>query len=172
MILNLDRVLSPSEQIEDDEVVSFRDASGDENRIDCHIDLSVRRSGETYYIDTTLKGTFSTICHRCLESTRFELNPSFRLVVQRCVARGEPEDATGDEDFMRVPAGQTTLSLDRYIYENLILSIPIQICCSDDCRGLCSGCGKNLNRDNCVCNDPMDPRWEALRKLRDLPESS
>ncbi len=172
MMLNLDRVLSPTEQIEGDEVVSFHDASGDENRIDCHINLSIRRIGETYYIDTSLKGTFLTICHRCLESTRFELNPSFRLVVQRSVARGEPEDDTGAEDFMRIPAGQTKLSLDRYIYENLILSIPMQICCSDDCRGLCSGCGRNLNREKCVCNDLTDPRWETLRKLRDLPESS
>ncbi|MFQ5510565.1 MAG: DUF177 domain-containing protein [Candidatus Krumholzibacteriia bacterium] len=172
MILDLDKVSTGSERIEGREVVGFRDAAGDENRIDCHVELSVRRNGETYYIEINLTGTFSTACHRCLESTRFELNPSFGLVVQRSVARGEPEGPAADGDFIRLPAGQTELSLDPYIYENLIVNIPMQICCGEGCRGLCSGCGRNLNREECVCDGPADSRWDALRKLTDLEDSS
>ncbi len=172
MILELDRVSSVPERIEDDEVVGFRDVSGDENHIACHVDTSIRRAGETYYIETNLKGTFSTTCHKCLESTRLELNPSFRLIVQRTVGRGEPEGPAGGEDFIRLPAGQGKLSLDPYIYENLIVNIPMQISCRDDCKGLCSVCGRNLNRESCVCSGTVDSRWDALRKLKDLHDSS
>ncbi len=172
MILDLDRLSSGTERIEGDEVVGFHDVSGDENPIDCHIDVSVRRVGETYYIDTNLKGRYSTTCHKCLDSTRFEFRPSFKLVVQRVVGRGEPEGPADEGDFIRIPAGQSKLSLDPYIYENLIVNIPIQIHCSADCRGLCTGCGRNLNRESCTCNVTADPRWEALRKLKDLQDSS
>lgn len=172
MILDLDKVSHETERIEGDEVVGFHDVSGEENRIDCHVELSVRRNGATYYLETNLRGAFSTVCHRCLESTRFELNSSFRLVVQRSVARGEPEGPAGEGDFIRLPAGQARLSLDPYIHENLIVNIPMQICCSEDCRGLCSGCGRNLNREHCVCNGAADPQWDALRKLKNLNDSS
>jgi uncharacterized protein len=39
--------------------------------------------------------------------------------------------------------------------------------CSEDCKGLCPSCGKNLNDGPCNCAEEIiDPRWELLQKLK------
>lgn len=166
MILDLEKVTS-GEQIGGDEDVVFRDVWGEENRIHCHIELSVRRAGESFYIHADLTGVFTTPCHRCLEKTSHELNPAFELVVQRTHPRGRPEPIAAADDFVRLPAGQSRLDLEPYVYENLVVSIPMQLVCSDDCKGLCPTCGANLNRKTCQCGGSVDSRWNKLQELRD-----
>jgi uncharacterized protein len=42
----------------------------------------------------------------------------------------------------------------------------MQILCRDDCKGLCPQCGVNRNHKSCECGGTSDPRWDALRKLK------
>ena len=42
--------------------------------------------------------------------------------------------------------------------------------CSEDCKGLCPGCGVNLNHEACRCKKQVDPRLAALAKLLEQPE--
>ena len=58
-----------------------------------------------------------------------------------------------------------TLDLDELVLSDIVLSLPSKFLCSDDCRGLCAQCGKNLNDGPCDCQKPVDPRLEALRDL-------
>lgn len=54
--------------------------------------------------------------------------------------------------------------------EALILALPAQVVCASGCLGLCSRCGKDLNRGPCTCGDDrFDERWNRLRDL-DLGE--
>jgi uncharacterized protein len=58
------------------------------------------------------------------------------------------------------------INTDQLLRENLLLSLPLQPLCRDDCRGLCPRCGANLNQEPCGCErPPADPRMDALRKL-------
>lgn len=42
-----------------------------------------------------------------------------------------------------------------------------KILCSKECKGLCPGCGKDLNKDKCNCkHDDIDPRLEVLKNLK------
>ena len=45
------------------------------------------------------------------------------------------------------------IDLTEAIREDILLSFPQHYLCGDDCLGLCPGCGKNLNRENCSCSD-------------------
>ncbi|MDH3216135.1 MAG: DUF177 domain-containing protein [Candidatus Krumholzibacteria bacterium] len=164
MILDLEKV-SADERISGDEVVVFQDVAGQENQIHCHIELGLRKIGDTFYIHVDLSGSFSTACHKCLEPARYEVTPSFEVVVQKAGQAAGSEPGSGEEDFVRLPIGQTRLSLDQHIYENLVVNIPMRISCSDRCRGLCPACGVNLNREDCRCTAAADPRWNELRKL-------
>ena len=65
------------------------------------------------------------------------------------------------------------LDLRPTIREELILSAPAYLLCREDCRGLCPGCGQDLNRGSCTCPSSRDPRWAALEALRDrLPDDA
>jgi uncharacterized protein len=39
--------------------------------------------------------------------------------------------------------------------------------CQAGCKGLCPGCGTNLNERECGCDRKVpDPRWAGLEKFR------
>ena len=46
-----------------------------------------------------------------------------------------------------------------------ILDMDTKTLCSEDCKGLCPGCGVNLNYEKCRCKKEVDPRLAALAKL-------
>lgn len=163
MILNIEKVTSDTERILGDEVVRFEDVLGAENRMACRVEAEVRRIGDAVHVHADVTGRFSTKCHRCLDATSVEVVSGFDLLIQR----GD-EPAESSDEYVYLPTGQDTISLDHYIYENLIVNIPIQIFCKETCKGLCSGCGANLNREECTCTEPADPRWNELRKLRNM----
>jgi uncharacterized protein len=46
------------------------------------------------------------------------------------------------------------------------MEFPSRFLCSDDCKGLCQRCGKNLNEGACNCGkDEIDPRLAPLKKI-------
>ena len=52
-------------------------------------------------------------------------------------------------------------------YTAFLLAMDTKHLCSEDCKGLCPGCGVNLNREPCRCKKQVDPRWAALEQLLD-----
>ena len=54
------------------------------------------------------------------------------------------------------------------IREEFVLGFPTKHLCSEECLGLCQGCGADLNVEECLCNKekPVNSVWaEALKKL-------
>lgn len=54
--------------------------------------------------------------------------------------------------------------LDDLVREEVLLAVPFSPQCRADCRGLCAQCGQDLNRGECTCAPPPDPRWAVLRQ--------
>jgi len=56
--------------------------------------------------------------------------------------------------------------LDELLRQEIEAAFPIQVLCTDNCRGLCEQCGTNLNRETCQCSpEEADSRWAALKDL-------
>jgi uncharacterized protein len=158
MIIDLS-ALSPGAQVlVVDEEVAFEDVDGSKNRISCHIELNVRNTDEAVYIHAVLTGVLRTSCHMCLEPADHRVEPVFDIVVKRLSAGAYAQPTAEDDDLLYVHSDDKQISLDAQVYENLIASIPIRILCRDDCKGLCPGCGVNLNLDACRCAKNEDPR--------------
>ena len=59
------------------------------------------------------------------------------------------------------------IDLTDLVREQILLDLPTQILCREDCKGLCQKCGANLNEVNCNCaENETDPRWSALKNLK------
>jgi uncharacterized protein len=43
------------------------------------------------------------------------------------------------------------LEVNNDIREEILLNFPMRVLCKDNCKGLCSGCGANLNTEQCSC---------------------
>jgi uncharacterized protein len=64
------------------------------------------------------------------------------------------------------------LLLEDVLREQVLLAAPVKAICREDCRGLCSHCGRNLNAEQCSCAEPLvDPRWATLKELRSKLQS-
>lgn len=104
-------------------------------------------------LDTEL----SCVCDRC--GTPFQKPWHFSL--ERMLAT-ELEDEEND-DILLLEDG--AFDLDELVREMFILNMDTKTLCREDCRGLCSGCGANLNVEACRCKKEIDPRWAALKQL-------
>ena len=58
-----------------------------------------------------------------------------------------------------------TVDLTPDIREAILLDFPAYPVCREDCRGLCSNCGKDLSEGPCNCDKPADDRWGVLDNL-------
>ena len=76
----------------------------------------------------------------------------------------ELEDEENDDILL---LDGTELDLDEVVTEAFVLAMDTENLCSDDCKGLCAGCGVNLNEEPCRCKPEVDPRLAALAQLLD-----
>ena len=60
-----------------------------------------------------------------------------------------------------------TVDLTNYIREDILLAVPQIYVCDDDCKGLCSNCGQNLNIEQCECKVESFEKspWDELDNL-------
>lgn len=78
---------------------------------------------------------------------------------------GEYELGAGELDISFLE--EEKINVAGLVRENVLLALPVQPLCDDDCRGLCPRCGANLNRGPCSCSTThRDPRWGKLESLR------
>ena len=59
------------------------------------------------------------------------------------------------------------LDLDETLSTLFILDMETKFLCSEDCKGLCSRCGADLNLGPCACGKEVDPRLAVLQQLLD-----
>lgn len=169
MIVDIRQLERHSGRLSADEDVVLEDVFEQKTSIKCHVELSYQRSGGGYFFHCEVTGVFQTVCHRCLAEVLQDVTGEFDVVVKRGTDRTPQEDSPAAEDYIILSLNEQEVSLDDYIYESLIVNIPMRIVCKEDCRGLCPSCGINRNQKTCACEDAPDSRWDALRKLKNKP---
>lgn len=105
-------------------------------------------------------------CARCLEELPGDLEVR---VCELFAGPGHLPDK--GEDIYEVSG--TNIDLEPMVRDALALELPLNPLCSADCKGLCGGCGVNLNNGECTCTtEEVDPRWAALDEVRAKLEAS
>ncbi|MEX1079070.1 MAG: YceD family protein [Homoserinimonas sp.] len=65
------------------------------------------------------------------------------------------------------------VDLEPVIRDAVVLSLPFQPVCQEDCPGLCPECGvRLLDNPGHEHEEPIDPRWAALAGLESLTEAT
>jgi uncharacterized protein len=102
-------------------------------------------------------------CSRCLAAYPFLEDEEFSLVLypRERQPPAEVELHRGDLDVQYYD--EPALLLSPIAEERVQMALPMKPLCRTDCKGLCVGCGKDLNQGPCGCApQTFDPRWEAL----------
>jgi uncharacterized protein len=129
-------------------------------------DLHVGRSGRGLLISGSFSGGVPLVCSRCLEPYHFRAEDRFHLYATAPQGPPEEEHKLTDDELDVTYLERGRINTDSLLRENILLSLPVQPLCHEDCRGLCPRCGANLNQGACNCTESsVDPRLQALRKL-------
>ena len=90
-------------------------------------------------------------CARCLEAVQEEIV----FEVDKEINLEDEADSDLHDGF--------SVDVDKLLYSEIFMSMPTKVLCSEECKGLCPVCGKNLNSGNCDCDRFVpDPRMAAI----------
>ena len=110
-----------------------------------------------------MKGEITTcihgICDRCAAEFDREMEIPIDAVLVTELANEENED-----EWVFTLEGDSA-DLDDIVRTIFVLNMDSKLLCSDDCKGMCCRCGKNLNDGPCSCEKEIDPRLAALKQL-------
>ena len=105
-----------------------------------------------------VRAEMTCICDRC--------GTEFFSVKETELDADIVEDDTGADPEVFTLDGDE-LDLNEVVSTLLILDMETKFLCSEDCKGLCSECGRNLNLGPCGCRKKIDPRFAVLEQLLD-----
>jgi uncharacterized protein len=156
---------------------------------------SFKRVSGRVHLQGRFQATVVAPCRRCLKEQRLEVPVEFslRMVPHAELAASDEDDAKAPgsskkgrhrrprkEDELEAkeasfeldevdaePFDGKTIDLDPIIREQLLLALPLTVLCQEECRGLCSRCGQDLNERDCGHGGvkEVDVR---LAKLKDI----
>jgi uncharacterized protein len=107
-------------------------------------------------------------CSRCLQEFGLELDETMELVLLRFQPEDTPEEVDlRPQDLDTEFYDGVTIDVDLIVAEQIFLALPQKPLCQAECRGLCSGCGADLNNESCRCEQrATGSAFEALRSLK------
>ena len=120
---------------------------------------TVRNTAGVLMMTGDIDAHLTPVCDRC--GTEYEEDITLPLDVV-LVTEFADED---HEDERTFPLDGNNADLDEIIRTVFILNMDTKFLCSEDCKGLCFRCGKNLNLGPCECKKEIDPRFAALQQL-------
>jgi len=129
--------------------------------------LTIRNSRRHIVVSGTIQSTAHLVCSRCLGEVDEFLEEEVEAICPIAQSAGgmggrlAPEDAEQADLF-----DATYLLVDELIRQTLSPAVSMKPLCKEDCRGICAGCGVNLNEEPCRCSArEIDPRLAVLEAL-------
>lgn len=129
--------------------------------------IQAKRRGGAIDISGQLLGSTAMTCSRCLDEFTEDISHSF---VYNCLpdegGEEEKEELTIENmDVSYYNGGE--IDITALVHEQVALALPMRPLCKDECEGLCTKCGANLNKGDCGCRkEPVDLRLAALNDLK------
>ncbi|MEW6125446.1 MAG: DUF177 domain-containing protein [Acidobacteriota bacterium] len=132
------------------------------------VNLQATREGEEVLLRGSVQANVQFECDRCLVEMTVPVTQSFDLLYLPASHRNAREEHELKADDLSIAYYQGHLiNLDDLVREQIELTLPMTRICRENCQGLCTECGANLNEGKCNCgNQQIDPRWAALKGLK------
>lgn len=135
---------------------------------DVTVQVGLEKSETMMLFDFSITGTLDLECDKCLEPLSQPVSREFRQIFKFTDA----EDLFLDDEIRNIPFSQFEVDLSPYIVEFINLCKPIKVVhpegeCNVDVSRLLDEYLLVEDKENEISeNEEVDPRWEALRKLK------
>jgi uncharacterized protein len=148
---------------------------GEEVRVELQLTLASTTSGATAVnVRGSISGRFNVVCARCLGTAPVVVDePELSLTFMPPSDKSPAErEELNEEDLDTFVHDGVRIDLEPVIREQLVLAIPITPLCSEDCKGICGGCGVDLNQASCACKEASSPATTWAAALSRLKETN
>ena len=125
------------------------------------LDLRLESVVEGVLVSGTVSGTGTGECVRCLDPVTVPVVVDLQELFAHA---GQERDEDDDTEPLPEMDG-VLLDIEPALRDAVVLALPLQPLCRDDCPGLCPQCGARLADDPEHEHDETDARWAALRGL-------
>jgi uncharacterized protein len=127
---------------------------------DLLLDLRVESVVEGVLGTGRVSGSLVGECVRCLDPVEVEVDADFQELFYYELTDLTPEEA---EEAQLVV--EDLIDVAALVHDAVMLELPLQPLCEEDCPGLCAECGARLADDPEHAHESVDPRWAALSGL-------
>ena len=116
-------------------------------------ELTVAKRGDVIIVKGPIVCTLTLTCSTCLEEfpRAVEAVLDVELAPKMLMPSQSELELTG-EDLDTYYYEGDEIDVDPFVYEEIILNVPMKPVCREDCKGLCDVCGANQNRGECHCS--------------------
>jgi uncharacterized protein len=130
----------------------------------------IEKEPNSLFVGGRLKGEINIVCGRCLQTYTLPVDIEVGFIFaseDASFSTAMPLDMEielDEKDLMIKPLTKE-IDLLELVRESLILEVPMQPLCREDCAGLCSKCGVNLNERKCDCEQDEEANpFAAIKK--------
>ncbi len=118
--------------------------------------------GQVLQVEARCQVAAEIPCGRCLK----KVTRDFQVLFSRNVDMKEAgEEQTEQLDEYSFITGRE-LDVEDLVHKELLAQWPLRVLCREDCKGICSRCGADLNTQECDCEkQDLDPRMAAIRDI-------
>jgi uncharacterized protein len=130
------------------------------------LDLRLEAVMEGVLVTGTAHASLAGECARCLEPITDEIAVDVQelYVYEDHALPGEDDEVSTLQDDL--------VDLEPLLRDAVVLALPFQPLCMDDCPGLCPECGARLADDPDHAHEAaVDPRWAALAELTEAHQT-
>lgn len=126
------------------------------------LDLRLEAVMEGVLVTGTATAELAGECARCLDPIGDDVDVRF----QELFVYDDQDYSDGDDEVSKLE--DDLLDLEPLLRDAVVLALPFQPLCEDDCPGLCPECGARLKDDpDHTHEEPIDPRWAGLAALQE-----
>ena len=133
------------------------------------IDVTIRllKQSTMMILQFEITGTVNVNCDRCTDEFDLPINGNYQLVVKF----GGHDTGEEDDDIITLSTHESELDVSQYIYEYVMLSLPIRRVHPDNTKGK-STCNKEMLKklnDFLVDEQPKEgsnPHWDNLKNIK------
>ena len=129
-----------------------------------HVSVSIRKATGFFELQLHSTGNIIIPCDRCLDDMEQPVETDNRLVVKLGSEYSE------EDDIIVVPEDEGILDIAWFIYEFVMLAIPIRhVHAPGKCNPAMTQALEELSADRSSDEEsaqPIDPRWEKLKNLK------
>ncbi len=144
------------------------------------LNANLRKMRDAVLVRAQFTVQLTSPCKRCLADVVTEIPIPFTLNLMNRASRDQDEESGGKQDEGSASAGSfgledadqdwfngKTIDFDPILREQLLLALPMHVVCREECKGLCSECGQDLNLKSCGCEQKViDPRLAKLKYIK------